>query len=234
MSMAVKQRLKGGLQLVSANQHIPPIVIASMGRSGSTLVYDAVVDAVIASSPLRRIIWPKKLTADWSWTLGEKALQNGVVYKSHDYPDRLKGTKARCLFLFGSCLDAATSVHSAIERFGPAWVNEHFERLKSDGSFSELFDRDVLGFESQIRSWATTEVVPTLCLRFDSLWANNEKLNDFLGMRVRLPPRRPRKIELYDTSVLKALKAVYSSIDTKAARLPDAFLSKADNKHYFE
>lgn len=233
MSLGLKQRLKRGLQSVSANPSVPPIVIASMGRSGSTLVYDAVVDAVIASSPLRRIFGLKKLTADWSWSLGEKTLQNGVVYKTHDYPDNLSASKVRCVFLFGSCLNAATSVHSAIERFGPEWVDKHFEHLKSDGKLNELFERDVLGFENQIRCWATTETSPTLCLRFDSLWDNHEMLNDFLSMTVQLPPRRPRKIEAYDPKILSELETVYNSIDARIENLPDAFISNADNIRYF-
>ncbi|EKE74338.1 hypothetical protein [Celeribacter baekdonensis] len=219
---------------MSSNQGIEPIVIASMGRSGSTLVYDAVVEAVIARSPLRNLFWGHRLTADQCWNLSNKPLIRGTVYKTHDYPERLVVNGGKAIFLFGSTLDAAKSVHSAKERFGQEWVEEHFVNLRSEGKYEDLFKSDVLNFEKQIHSWAVTETIPTLCLRFETLWENSERLSDFLNMKVVLPKERARKVDDYDSEVTSALKHIFDPIDERLRSLPDCFISSHENEAYFK
>lgn len=230
----MRQQAKRALQRVSSNRSIEPIIVASMGRSGSTLVYDAVVEAVLARSPLRNFSLGHKLTADWSWSLSNKPLIRGTVYKTHDYPDRLDVNGGKAIFLFGSTLNAAKSVHSAKERFGQDWVEEHFAHLRSEGKYEDLFKCDVLNFEQQIKSWAVNETIPTLCLRFETLWENSERISEFLDMKVTLPKKRTRTADNYDLEIEKALKHIFDPIDERLSVLPDCFVSSHKNETFFK
>ena len=229
----IRQQVKRVLQHVSSCRKIDPIVIASMGRSGSTLVYDAVVEAVIDQSPLRKNILGHRLTADQAWNLSSQPLVSGVVYKTHDYPERLVTTGGKAIFLFGSTLDSAKSVHSAKDRFGKNWVEQHFSNLRSEGNYEDLFKYDVLNFEQQIKSWAVNETIPTLCMRFETLWENSDKISAFLDMRVNLPAKRERKVVNYDPEITSALKKVFDPIDERLSTLPSCFVSSHENETLF-
>jgi hypothetical protein len=229
-----KAHLKRSIQSLTANRSLPPVVVASMGRSGSTLVYDAVVSKFVEATPIRRALFGTRVTADWSWDLGEKPLLPGTVYKTHDYPDALKGMpNVKSVFLYGSTLDAAVSVYSSMERFGAEWVKTHFTHLKSDGKFEDIFDHDMLGFEKQVRSWACWSATPVICLKYEALWDNQAALSEFLGIDISLPPRRERVAASIDEDVRRRLSAVFSPVDERLEALPPVMSGSAENDKYF-
>lgn len=200
------------------------LVVASFGRAGSTLVYDALAEGMARHRFGRESDTALRIVKDGAFDLGAQTLRPGVVYKTHDYPEILAGrSNLRAVFLFGSAVDAALSVHAQKEARSEAWVREHFEHLRRPYRYDELLKEDVLGFRDQCVAWMGFEEIPVLCLRYEGLWDNAETISEFCGLDVRLPERRARAPKQVDPELLATVQEVYGPIDEDLAKLPDCF-----------
>ncbi|MDO9241236.1 MAG: hypothetical protein Q7U30_14570, partial [Methylicorpusculum sp.] len=54
----------------------------------------------------------------------------------------------------------------------------------------DIFQKDILNYEAQLKSWCEGQVV--FVVHFDDLWTKNEELNKFLGFYLHLPERSAR------------------------------------------
>ena len=198
----------------------PGVIVASYGRSGSTLLYRAVIEAMCAA----RFGKYRNFVAEESWTLGDKPLRSGLVYKTHDYPTVLAGRNdLRTLFVFGSARDAVLSVIEQEEKEGHAWIDEHLEHLKAQGPMADILERDILGIGSQLSAWAGFAESPVLCLRYEALWDAEERIREFTGLPVVLPPRRARSEKSVPEEVRASVERVYGPLDERIDQLPDVF-----------
>lgn len=198
----------------------PGIIQASYGRSGSTMLYHALGEAMSQVRFGRNC----HFVLDESWTLGEKPLRGGIVYKTHDYPDALSGRDdLRTVFVFGAATEAALSVIAQEEKRGRAWIEEHLDHLKAPGSYDDILSSDSLGIASQLAAWTTFDKSPVLCLRYEGLWDNIDALQDFTGLPVVLPKRRDRSEKVVPKDDALAISRVYGPIDEMLNRLPDMF-----------
>lgn len=199
------------------------IVVASNGRSGSSLTYDTLRKA------RNRRFWCKKQDYIFEARLQDAPLVPGTITKTHDFPDALRGRRnVRVVFCFGSTRDSALSVYSALERFGPKWIEDHFFHLAAKGTFDDLFRHDVLRQAEQVQRWATFEDVPVLCLRYEAIWRRQQEIADFTGLKFDPPQRRKRTPKEIPEEILQAASAVYNPIDEILAELPDIFPASRD------
>ncbi len=78
----MKQIWKKALQRCIPTRY-DSIVVASMGRSGSTLVYDALCEGSAAArfGPLKD--FGRKIVRDVAWGLSGHSFAPGVVYRTH-------------------------------------------------------------------------------------------------------------------------------------------------------
>ncbi len=200
----------------------PGIIQASYGRSGSTMVYEALASAMSQA----RFRMHFHDVRDESWTLGEKPLRCGIVYKTHDYPDALAGRDdLRTVFVFGAATETALSVIDQEEKRGRDWIDRHLSNLKAPGRYEDILNADILGIGAQLDAWTTFDQSPVLCLRYDGLWDNLDRLRDFTDLPVELPERRARAEKSAPTEIASAIARVYGPIDARLARLPDAFVA---------
>ncbi len=219
---------KGLMQSVPTQKDA--IVVASFGRAGSTLVYDALVDAMAKAHFGTRADIAIRATRDEAFDRPPTSFRRGVVYKTHDYPNILEGSgNVRAIFLFGSALDAALSAYAQKELRGEEWIKSHFDHLRRPYRHDALLSEDVLGFRDQCIAWMAFEKAPVLCLRYEGLWNSAEKISEFCGVSVELPERRPRAPKEIAPDVLEAAKAVYDPLDRDLEKLPDCFIA---NKRY--
>lgn len=200
----------------------PCVIVASIGRSGSTLVTGQLRKSA-------KTIWRNK-TAQFYPTLATAELSRGTICKTHDYPDALKAREepVKPLFIFGSTLDSALSVHSCKTRFSPNWVDDHLRHLKSTGHQDDLFKWDICGMGPQIKSWATFDGVPTLCVRYDALWDHIKDIRRFTGYRFKLPAFAPRPPKQIDDALMADARRVYEPIDDIVMKLPTLFMAGPD------
>lgn len=200
------------------------IIVASIGRSGSTLVYDAIADAMAAIQPAPLAPIARRAVRDVAWDLGTARFRRGVCYKTHDLPGALSPQPdLRAVFLFGSAYDAAMSVHHAQGTRGPAWVAAHLGHLNAPGRIEDLMACDALGIGTHVRAWANCTAIPTLCLRYETLWQHADTLSTFCGLPVLLPPQRARSPKAIPADLRAKAHGVYAPIDEALAAMPDAF-----------
>lgn len=201
---------------------LPPIIVASMGRSGSTLVYTAVSRAIAAE----RFLWLGRfggaIVSDSAWDLGEKRYEPGVVYKTHGLAHELPaGAQAKVIFLFGPASDAALSVLACKEKYGQEWIDLHFDHLRATGTVQDLSSSDVLRFEEQVDGWRGKDGVERLILRYDAIWDHAETLSEFVGCPVKLPVRRARSgVNAAPREEREQFLITYARLDEKFAALP--------------
>lgn len=220
--LARKTRVKRVLQHTLPTR-LPPLVVASMGRSGSTLVCDALRQAVACARfpyPLRTL--GLRLVSDHAWDLDSTRYAPGVVYKTHGLAEELpQNSGAKVVFLFSSATDAALSVLACRDRYGERWIRDHFERLRASGPFEELGTRDVLRFADQLDGWLGKTGTPRMIVHYDALWDNEEALSRFVGVPVKLPIRRARtSATAADTETRARFAASYADLDARIAAIP--------------
>lgn len=198
----------------------PGIVVASYGRSGSTLLHRALFEAMCAA----RFGARRNFVADERWTLAGRPLRRGVVYKTHDYPDALRGQAGiRSLFVFGPASEAVLSVLGQEAARGRGWVDQHLDHLKAPGAYADILEADVLGIGAQLAAWATFDGSPVLCIRYEALWDAAGRIRGFTGLPLRLPERQPRAEKAVPAEVAEAVARTYGPLDARLAALPDVF-----------
>ena len=206
--------------------NIDKIVVASFGRAGSTLVFDALIAAVARKRFNSDAYLPRKIVKDYAFDLSSEKLRPGVVYKTHDYPKHLLGQEGvRAVFLFGSATDAALSARIQMSIRGETWVRKHFQHLRRPYRFEDLLREDVLGFHEQCVAWMGFTYAQVLCLRYECLWDNATTLSQFTGLDVRLPARRARNANQVSPDQKVLAHETYGPLDFKLAQLPDAFIA---------
>ncbi len=175
-------------------RHETAIVVASTGRAGSTMLFNAIAKSLIRERfhlrPERipgRLLWrasagfvPRLREFDGSWPL---------VAKTHDLFQNAPDIPLRLVFIYGDPLDAALSVRDRTAQLGRHWFERHQHHLQGSGSLNDLFSADVLNYEGQMRSWLGTRDERVYCVDLDDLWLEISSLSRFLGFPVTLQPR---------------------------------------------
>lgn len=156
------------------------VVVAGMGRCGTTLLYDAV-----RRRGLRGTRFTPSLPA-----VG--AFRTGRVYKTHDFPPAQMPDNTRVIFLFGNPLDIVISTHRKINE----WGRKHHKHLHSDlfQPNDSLFRTDSLRLREHFEHWYRPQSFPFLSIRYESLFkpSTRSAIEHFLGFPVPLPEFRQR------------------------------------------
>lgn len=197
----------------------PCVIVASMGRSGSTLTFMTLNKAAKT--------WFNRSPGLFCQSLGSAPLSPGSIVKTHDYPDalRTRPEEVRVLFVFGSTYDAALSVYACRDRLGEAWVAEHFRNCKSPASLEDLFEFDALGMAQQVRDWSVFDRVPVMCARLDALWRYAADISRFTGYAFDPSPKRARVAHAVPDHLKQRAQAVYAPLDEEIGKLPDLFMA---------
>ncbi|MGI9201744.1 MAG: hypothetical protein ACR2QL_11835, partial [Woeseiaceae bacterium] len=184
-----------------------PVVIASSGRAGSTLLFEAVASSATAE---RFAFLPKVLRGYLQRIASETLVRisdieslNAPFLKTHDLFRPEFANSAKYIFVFGQPLEAAKSVALMGEKHGSAWIEEHIYHLAGQGVPYEVLDKDVLNYEAQLKSWGNAEGV--FVVHYDDLWDKSEDLSQFLGFDLALPARRDRTQKQLPSSTNEAL-----------------------------
>ena len=201
----------------------PPIFVASIGRSGSTLMYKTISKS-LAKERFRFL--PSglgaKLAGGGMWS-NYKKLINGVVYKTHLMPkDLQKHKKAKIIFLFSTPSDVVLSVISNKSRLGNKWISKHFKHLKVEGKFNDLSTKDILKIEEQIESWKSIKGLQRIILRYEKIWDYQSEIEDFLNLKLNFPNRKNRKEILLEAKFQReACIKLFENLDKKVSKMND-------------
>jgi len=184
-----------------------PVVIASSGRAGSTLLFDAVASSATASrfAFLPKVLrgYVQRIASETLARMSDIESCNAPFLKTHDLFRPDYANSAKFIFIFGEALEAAKSVAQMGEKYGSVWIEEHIYHLVGQGAPHEVFDKDVLNYEAQLKSWGKAEGV--YVVHYDDLWDKREDLSRFLGTDLALPARRERTQKQLPNSINEAL-----------------------------
>jgi len=196
-------------------------VVASLGRCGSQLMTVA----------LHNHLWgfqehEKKFLKKTRPFIREypSVFKNGVVHKTHLYPIQYPDN-CKVIFTFGNPLDIILSVVRKSKTEG-YWGPAHFKNLDADwGEFGDIFIRDVLKLENMFDSFYKPQTCDIMCLRYETLWENEDKISEFLDFDFRLPERKTRESKNLRQSLtgeqIKIFNSGYSSFIEKINNAED-------------
>jgi len=152
------------------------VIVAGMGRCGTTMLRDALRKYGFESTPyLRRF-------SD-CFIYG-----NGKVYKSHYYPPDRLPYNVKLIYMFGNPLDIAISTNNQINRWGRLHHDHHGSSLFK--GTNELYFDDTLQLGKHFNVWYKHHKFPFISIKYESLYNYNtrEMLNKYLGFKLELPP----------------------------------------------
>lgn len=209
-------------------RRLPVLVVSSMGRAGSTMVYDALVEGMTRKhfGSLVGSLVPARnsFVGRTAWDLSTTTLIGGTVYKTHDHPDSVAPERpAKFVFTFCAASDSVVSVHLCSQRYGREWTESHLEHMGADGPFEDIFERDVLRLAEQVEKWSSATHLDVLAIRYEALWNHVDILSEFVGFPVSLPPFRGRRAANADPRIVHRARALYREVDSAIAALPDVF-----------
>lgn len=171
-----------------------PIVVASSGRAGSTMLANSIAHSFIESrfsgfpNWIRRALTLLALT--YSVRLKDVAsFDFSPVIKTHDLFSDEANPTFRYIFVYADPLESAMSVRSQELIHGSSWVDAHIFHLAGNGDSDQLFSQDVLNYEAQVLTWRRS---PAFLVDYLDIWNCQEVISRFLGFSLLLPSRRER------------------------------------------
>lgn len=180
------------------------IILAGMGRCGTTLLYNVVRDY-------------NEFVMDLA-SLSENFKKFAAI-KTHDFAPELLPSNTKAIYLFGNPIDIVLSAHDA-EMVN---VDQHYIHMHGDAENKHNFEySDTLQLEANFDSWHKKQNYPLLTLRYETLWENTAILNDFLGVNIQLPERKRRTIRRLSNYEEDKMKETYSSIINKVNHAEDS------------
>ena len=166
------------------------IVVASVGRSGSSVLTDQIANAYF-SKYLPKFLWPlRKLLipciCEYCDYLNEITIFSGPIIKTHDQYSAPLNVAVPVKFIFIYCdpLESALSVSRQRYLKSDEWVASHIEHLRGEGSPEDIFYRDALNFKNQIVSWFKS---PALKIKYPDFWDDQDSISRFLELDINLP-----------------------------------------------
>ena len=216
--MIIKSQLKRVVKEY-CNKNTNILLVASLGRSGSTMLFRALSAASIKVGVRRVKRVMARAVRSHLWRLDPDIMEQGIIYKTHDVPPKDKRIDSlKCVYLFADPYDVIPSVVRKTETSGCGWLKRHADHLGGElDSVKELFEGDVLDLEGNFDAWTSVEHCDLFAVRYDSVWDYQAKLSEFVGFTVELPPRRARKSSPKDLtcSQRKKMRATYRSLHEK-------------------
>ena len=218
--LLVQHLLGGGL---------PPILVASMSRSGSTLLFRSLRSSWTRArfGPLARRLEP--FVFEVAWRLEHARFLPGVVYKTHDLPQFApRDSRLKVLFTYRRATDVALSVANQRLRHGDGWFQRHAAHMGASGDYEAFLRRDTLGLERQIDRWTAAEGLDVLGLRYETLWTHKAELEAFVGFPVRLEKRTESGYAGVPPADAALIRNTYAPVDRKIEALPKLFRRTAE------
>ncbi len=180
---------------------IAPIV-ASSGRAGSTMLFDALPRALMPIRPLRSSRRASIWLTETAWDLQGRHYRPGIVYKTHDYPpDRPLPRFTRVIYTFSDPTEVVFSLLKQDRKLGRGWIDEHYRHLRAPGGdFDRITEADTLRLADHFHAWTRPQAFPLLCIKYSALWSSTDEISRFLGVPITLPAYKPRGTDLSQIS----------------------------------
>lgn len=213
--MAVKEKIK--LELIHRVKSFnEAIIIAGLGRCGTTLLHNSIVQNHYYKGHKQIIKFSNDIIN----------YNNGIIYKTHDYPPSNLLNNVKVIFMFGNPMNTAISTHRRINE----WGKSHHYHLGSEKFVEndDILSNDSLNLYNLFKAWIKSQNFEFLSLRYESLYnePSLELLREYLGFNVKLLPYIPRKTDWNTHRERKSLELTYGDLENLIMDTCDAKIWK--------
>lgn len=202
---------------ISKNENA--IVVASCGRSGSTML----TESLALSSIEYGVGYIEKKMADavtkWDWDLKTENLERGYIHKTHDYPPKsIEIEGAKFIYVYADPYEVVYSTIRKSREEGQEWIREHAKHMKSEiCSVEEIIKADALGLENNFDAWRNISSKNVMILNYENIWNRRGEISEFVGYDVEIPKKKERRSSkcIVSEKEQKMIKKVYKSMHVK-------------------
>lgn len=211
------------LRLNDESKAKAPILIAGLGRCGTTLVRDAILNN---SSYVRAGKFIREIE--------NTSFSKNTVYKTHCYPPKSLPENLKVVFLFGNPIDIVISTHYKINE----WGRLHHQHLQSDAFIPNdtILNKDTLNLYHQFDQWYKHQPFTFISVKYENLYDQKtvKFLSDYLEIPFILPKFRQRQSYLKNLFLRDNVLACYGSLNDKIEKNTTPFkLWEKNNKLNF-
>lgn len=172
------------IRLFSAPVQGDAIVVAGLGRCGTTLVHDSLCNNGFFPSGFFL-----KQFDDIDTYFAKH------VYKTHDYPPLVLPKNVKLIYLFGNPMNIALSAHHKLNK----WGKLHHEHLRSDKFIENdiLIRQDSLQLYDHFDAWYKHQGFPFISVRYEALYKQEVlvQLSNYLNFELKLLPFKQRETD---------------------------------------
>ena len=181
----------------------PPIILAGLGRCGTTLTTNAI---------RKTRGYSYQFVADINTT----PYLNKHIYKTHDYP-RIEDfpENIKVIFMFGNVVDTIISLSKRMNRYYDSLSQVY--HTESMAHAAALHNIDGLKLEELFDAWYRPQNFPMITIRYETLFSENtqELFSDFLGFKANFPPYKKRTTNQSSYPYLDSVIPTYESLSRK-------------------
>lgn len=152
------------------------IIIAGLGRCGTTLLFDSIRNTNQFVRDISNINTPEFMPF--------------MCIKTHDFPPEKLPENTTVIFMFGHPFDIVVSANDP----NKVNVTEHY--LNMHANFAEknmCYKKDVLRLEEQFDKWMQPQTFNLLTVRYETLWDNVNNIQEVIGVKFSLPEYKERQ-----------------------------------------
>ena len=174
-----------------------PIIIAGLGRCGTTLVRDTFEKSgYIKARRFLKVIKPN-------------SYEEGIIYKTHAYPPDALQSDVKLIFLYDDPYDIIYSTYKQMNRWGKNH-HIHFESSEYVENKSVL-RKDTLNLEKMFRAWMSKKPFKFLSVPYKSLSniENQQKIASFTNHEFKIEDFKKRTPVSHQSREFKIMKDVY-------------------------
>jgi len=187
------------------------VVIASVPRCGSTLLFRA----VSKNAPGGTFPRSDRRCAFVADLRSQELSQEKSFFKTHSLAPQWLPEDVCAVFIFGDPVAAVWSTWK--KRFN----RQHFSFCGwNEEVCPDILNRDDLGYEMIFDDWMRRLPFEHICVRYEALWSRKKVIEDFLGRPITLPPFQARNAQI-PPDIESKLHRVYDSLVRKCNAAPD-------------
>ncbi|MEO2072875.1 MAG: hypothetical protein ABGW99_16205 [Zunongwangia sp.] len=202
--------LKGKV-IRGSRSSLNPIIIAGLGRCGTTLLHN--------SFKMNHYYIAHDDFLMFSKNSPEFKLNH--LYKTHDYPPQFLPENVKLIFMYGNPMNTVISSHRRINEWGKA----HHEHLGSDNFVPNdtIFYNDTLKLNELFDAWNRPQGFEFLSIRYETLYTSGtiKTISDFVGFDFKLLPEKKRQTNWKVHPLKEELLKVYGDLNEKIFNAPD-------------
>jgi len=184
------------------------IVVASLGRAGSTLLYNSILEIIGYHFGEPMLIN----------NLDDCEYQKGAIYKTHDFPPDNPPNHAKFIWTFADPYEIVISVLKQEQKEGVNRIKKHFKHLNGNfNRYDDIFDYDAMRLEEHFDRWYSEQSFDLLTIKYKSMWNYQNQLSQFVGSYIDLPTFNDRgeRFKQLDKERQDKLVDTYSELHNK-------------------